>query len=133
MPHVVSPSMKRPDLPLLTRLRRHRGLWVLAVAVLLFKVMTTSVCLADPLASSPAAAATTPAQLSSINASAPDDAGCLLGEAGGCHCACAHNMPVPIGIAWVLPRQDVSFMPFPAALGVIPDATRSLLRPPIAA
>jgi hypothetical protein len=124
--------MKRTDLPLLTRLRRHRGLWVLAVAVLLFKVMTTSICLADPLAS-PAGGASTPAQLSSINAAAPDDAGCLLGEADGCHCSCAHNMPVPIGIAWVLPRQDMAFTPFPAALGVIPEATRSLLRPPIAA
>jgi hypothetical protein len=124
--------MKSTGLPLLTRLRRHRGLWVLAVAVLLFKVMTTSICLADPLASS-AGAANTPAQLSSINAAAPDDAGCLLGEAGGCHCSCAHNMPVPIGIAWVLPPQDMSAAPFPAASGVIPDITRSLLRPPIAA
>lgn len=125
--------MKRIALPLLTRLRRHRGPWVLAVAVLLFKLMTTSICLADPPASSPAAAANTPTQLSSINISAPDDAGCLLGEAGGCHCSCAHNMPVPIGIAWVLPRQDMSAMPFPAASAVIPDITRSLLRPPIAA
>ncbi|HKT27374.1 hypothetical protein [Dyella sp.] len=125
--------MKRTQLPLLTRLRRHRGLWVWAVAVLLFKVMTSSICLADPLTSISAAQANTPAQLSSINTSTPDDAGCLLGEAGGCHCACAHNMPVPIGIAWMLPRQDVSFVPFPAATGAIPDITRSLLRPPITA
>ena len=33
--------------PLLVRLRRHRGLWVLAVAVLLIKLATGTICLAD--------------------------------------------------------------------------------------
>jgi hypothetical protein len=123
--------MKRPPPLLLSRLRRHRGLWVLAVAVLLFKLITGSVCLADP----PPAASATPghAALAQAPSSTPDDGGCLLGEGNDCHCACAHNLPVPVGIAWTLPRQEMSFTASPLALAVIPAPSRSLLRPPIAA
>jgi hypothetical protein len=123
--------MSRTALPLLSRLRRHRGLWVLAVAVLLFKLVTGSICLADAL---PAASATSGHTASMQNPlSAPDDGGCLLGEGNDCHCACAHNLPVPVGIAWTLPRQEMSFTASPLALAVIPAPSRSLLRPPIAA
>jgi hypothetical protein len=125
--------MKRPCLPLLSRLRRHRGLWVWAVAVLLFKVVTSSICFADPPTSSPAADANASAQLATAKIAVPDDAGCLLGEAGGCHCTCAHNMPVPAGIAWVVLSQSVSFTPAAISAGMVPEPVGSLLRPPIVA
>lgn len=129
--HVAWATMKYTPLPLLPRLRRHRGLWVLAVAVLLLKLVTGSICLADTLA----AASATPGHTVSTQApmSTPDESGCLLGEGNDCHCACVHNLPVPNGITWVLPWQDVSFTARPFVLAVIPAPRRSLLRPPIAA
>lgn len=39
--------MIRSSQPLLVRLRRHRGLWVVALVVLLFKLASSSMCLAD--------------------------------------------------------------------------------------
>ena len=39
--------MSRSVPTLLTRLRRHRGLWVLVMAVLLIKLVSGSVCVAD--------------------------------------------------------------------------------------
>lgn len=124
--------MQRTRLPLLSHLRRHRGLWVLAVAVLLFKLLTSSICLADPQAPSPSALGKA-TQTSMVQSTVPDDASCLLGEAGGCHCSCAHNMPLPAGMALVVPVHGVSFTPTAASGGVVPEPTTSLLRPPIAA
>lgn len=124
--------MQRTRLPLLSHLRRHRGLWALAVAVLLFKLLTSSICLADPQASS-ALAWENAAQTSMVQASVPDDASCLLGEAGGCHCSCAHNMPLPAGMVLMVPVHGVSFTPAAASEGIAPEPIASLLRPPIAA
>ena len=39
--------MSSSAMPLLKRLRRHRGLWVLVMAVLLIKLVSGSVCVAD--------------------------------------------------------------------------------------
>jgi len=125
--------MKRTCMSLPSRLRRHRGLWVLAVAVLLFKVLTSSICLADPQVSSPATWGNAPARTAMIQASVPDDASCLLGEAGGCHCTCAHNMPLPVDMALVLLTHGGSFTPAAISAGIAPESTGSLLRPPIAA
>lgn len=124
--------MKRTYLPLLPRLRRSRGLWVLAVAVLLFKVITTSICFADPSASS-VWKHTPVTQMSSMKACVPDDGGCLLGEAGDCHCTCAHNLPVPASMVWPALSEDMVFMPGATFIGIVPNPIRSLLRPPIAA
>ncbi|MGN6320902.1 MAG: hypothetical protein ACTHNE_04210 [Dyella sp.] len=124
--------MQHARLPLLSHLRRHRGLWALAVAVLLFKLLTSSICLADPQASS-ASISGNAAQTSMVHASVPDDASCLLGEAGGCHCNCAHNMPLPAGMVLMMPNHGVSFTPAAASEGIAPEPTASLLRPPIAA
>ncbi|GLQ91986.1 hypothetical protein GCM10007901_09370 [Dyella acidisoli] len=131
--YVASRAMKRSYLPLLPRLRRSRGLWVLAVAVLLFKVITTSICFADPSASSSVWKHTSVTQVSSMKASVPDDGDCLLGEAGGCHCTCAHNLPVPAGPAWPVLPQSLAFTPEASFIGIVPNPARSLLRPPIAA
>lgn len=124
--------MQHARLSLLSHLRRHRGLWALAVAVLLFKLLTSSICLADPKAPS-ALAWENPAQTSMVQASVPDDASCLLGEAGGCHCSCAHNMPLPAGMVLMVPVHGVSFTPAAASEGIAPEPIASLLRPPIAA
>ncbi len=128
--------MTRATPPLLTRLRRHRGLWVLAVAVLLIKLVAGSICLGDGpavtrLADAPATTSVL-ATMDSATAAAPDDNSCLLGEAGGCHCACAHALTlatsVTISVALIEAKVESSRL----SPGVIPETTGSLLRPPIA-
>ncbi|TPG47763.1 hypothetical protein EAH75_13190 [Rhodanobacter glycinis] len=128
--------MIRTTSPLLTRLRRHRGLWVLAVAVLLIKLVAGSICLGD----NPAATALADVQattsvltaMDSATAATPDDNACLLGEAGGCHCACAHALTlvssVTLSVALIETSAESSRLP----PGMIPETTGSLLRPPIA-
>jgi len=93
--------MTRPRPPLLTRLRRHRGLWVLAVAVLLIKLVAGTVCLADApdkrlVSTTTVSAVSMPADTAIANVSADDASACLLGEAD-CHCACAHCEPSVCG------------------------------------
>ena len=130
--------MSRSVPSLLTRLRRHRGLWVLAVAVLMIKLVAGTLCLADApdgrFASSPASAATMtqlPADMAApaIN---DDDGTCLLGEPGGCHCTCAHSVTLPaatvVAVSALPPHFDAPVLPS----GFTPAMTGSLLRPPIA-
>lgn len=124
--------MSRAVTPLLTRLRRHRGLWLLAVAVLLLKLVSSSVCLGDAPAQRLAAAQAAVGVAAWV---ADADAGgdCLLGEAADCHCACAHSLTVTsAGIAFVLSPQPARLEPARSAAGRLPAATGSLLRPPIA-
>ena len=128
--------MTRATPPLLTRLRRHRGLWVLAVAVLLIKLVAGSICLGD----SPAATwladtqATTsvPATIDSATAAAPDDNPCLLGEAGGCHCACAHALTLATTVSLSVALIETKAESARLSPGMLPETTGSLLRPPIA-
>lgn len=128
--------MIRSTSPLLTRLRRHRGLWVLAVAVLLIKLAASSICLGD----SPAATGLADAQattrvlatMDSATAAAPDDNACLLGEAGGCHCACAHALTLATSVTLSVALIETSTESFRLSPGMVLAATGSLLRPPIA-
>lgn len=123
--------MSRTATPLLTRLRRHRGLWVLAVAVLLLKLVSSSVCLGD--APQRLAAAQAAVGVAALVADAGNDDGCLLGEAGGCHCACAHSLTVTSdGAAFALSPQPARLKPDRPATDRLPAVTGSLLRPPIA-
>ncbi|MGN2246090.1 hypothetical protein ACFWZ3_05300 [Frateuria sp. GZRR35] len=124
--------------PLLTRLRRHRGLWVLAVFVLLVKFASGTVCLADGPGTSRATDSTAIAHLDTssdlaIDApSASDDGTCWLGEGSRCHCACAHSMTLPSSAATPALAQEPQ-LPVPAlSSGWVPAVTGSLLRPPIA-
>jgi hypothetical protein len=101
------------------------------VLALLFKVFAATVCFAhgdtDRTADAPIAVVT------SIGAEANAGDGCILGDTGGCHCTCAHAVPLPFDAALVehsVPTQspvwlltEPQFMPTP--LG-------SLFRPPIA-
>jgi hypothetical protein len=125
--------MPRAVPPLLTRLRRHRGLWVFAVAVLLIKLVSSSICIADAPASAytaAQAAGTTAVVDAPIHAEPQQD--CLLGEGGGCHCACGHTLTVPASafMAWVPPAFGFTATPLPP--GMQAATVGSLLRPPIA-
>lgn len=109
---------------------------MLLIAALLIKVAAGTICVLDgPGQSSVANASeqtltlgTTQADMASTN----DSDGCLLGEAGGCHCACAHAVALPatfpvlaavIGLPMVISH-------LPAA--PTPLVSPSPLRPPIA-
>lgn len=123
--------MSRPATPLLTYLRRHRGLWALAVLVLLFKLASSTICLADRPVALAASAPVGSAMLVASDAQVDD--GCLLGEAGDCHCACAHSLTVASSAVALLPPLPLA--PLHAArlaADHLPAFAGSLLRPPIA-
>ncbi|MBS0556730.1 MAG: hypothetical protein JSR27_04870 [Proteobacteria bacterium] len=115
--------------PIIARLRAHRGLWLVCVATLLFKLFAGTVCMAD------AAMACVSSGDAAIAAVALDDANaneaCLLGEAGDCHCTCAHATPVPsdaIVVRSVL--ATTAHTPFDTSR-YTPTHAASALRPPI--
>lgn len=123
--------------PLLTRLRRHRGLWVLAVFVLLVKFASGTVCLTDRPGASVAASAVAASHVDTAAAvtaddSTDDDGNCWLGEGSQCHCACAHSMTLPASAAAPVLALASHFLPPALSSGWTPAVTGSLLRPPIA-
>jgi hypothetical protein len=130
--------MYRSTPSLLTRLRRHRGLWVLAVAVLLIKLVSGSICVADGpgarLASTTVAATPPPllADTTVATVSMDDANSCLLGEGSACHCACAHSVTLPVTAPLPIASMDARFAPLTIYSGFTPATTGSLLRPPIA-
>ena len=128
--------MHRSAPSLLTRLRRHRGLWVLAVAVLLIKLVSGSICVADGPGARFASTTATPTTLvadTAVSTASADDANtCLLGEGGGCHCACAHSVTLPASTPLPIARMEARFAPLTLHSGFTPATTGSLLRPPIA-
>lgn len=129
--------MSRPTPSLLTRLRSHRGVWALAMAVLMIKLVAGTLCLADTpngSASSPLAAVATAQLPVDITASAVDDDGdtCLLGEPGGCHCTCAHSVTLPTATVLAVSALHPHFDAPALSSGFTPAVTGSLLRPPIA-
>ena len=119
--------------PLLTRLRRHRGLWALAVAVLLIKLVSSSICLGDDPAVRLAATQTAAtAVVDSMAADPSPDGACLLGEASACHCACAHALTLTTSMTPLAAPIAAGVESPRFSLGLVPDTTGSLLRPPIA-
>lgn len=129
--------MSRSAPSLLTRLRRHRGLWVLAVAVLLIKFASGTVCLVDgPETRFAAGASTTtvsvPMETMATVASGEDTNTCLLGEVGGCHCACAHTVMLPSTATSSIARMEARPSLSVISSGFDPATPGSLLRPPIA-
>jgi hypothetical protein len=123
--------------PLLARLRRHRGLWLLAIAVLMIKLASGTLCLADgpraQLAADGAVTGMTALSLDSASAdipSGPDD--CLLGEGAGCHCSCAHSIALPMSLVLSVHAIPVSFHAPATSPGFVPAMTGTELRPPIA-
>ncbi|MBS0589863.1 MAG: hypothetical protein JSR65_04415 [Proteobacteria bacterium] len=123
-----------PSLPVL--LRRRRSLLALALFALLFKMLASTICLADGV-SLPSATtekisvAMSVATLVDVAAN-DDNPVCPIAEKGGCHCACAHSLPLPSSPA---PWVDAPAFRFDRAVLDSPRVavtTGSLLRPPIA-
>lgn len=114
--------------PLLPRLRRHPLLWVLVAVVLLTKLVSASVCTADP---GIAGTATPQAVVAAAPVLATDAGGCLLGEAA-CHCACAETLPIPATPATRIAAAAPVFEAPRIASAFVPAAFESPLRPPIA-
>lgn len=120
---------------LLTRLRRHRGLWALAMAVLLIKLVSSSVCIGDDPAAQLTATQTATSVLVAMDSAATGASGgavCLLGETGGCHCACAHALTLIARAALAVTPLDAGIESSRRSQDFVPDTTGSLLRPPIA-
>lgn len=129
--------MYRSAPSLLTRLRRHRGLWVLAVAVLMIKLVAGTVCMADApekrlVSTTTISPASLPVDTVAASVSADDANACLLGEGSGCHCACAHTVTLPVTTPLAIARVEARFDAFDIHSGFTPATTGSLLRPPIA-
>ena len=119
-----------PSTPLLARFRRHRGLWTLAVAVLLIKFVSGTVCLADgPRAISVADIDTTMVVQAAVDVS--DQGDCVLGEKT-CHCDCAHSVSLPTSHAPLLGSIPGDLHHAPSVPALAPAISGSLLRPPIA-
>lgn len=119
-----------------SRLRRHRGLWLLVAAVLLIKLVAGTACLADR--STPGVSyadgvpVVTVAQIAGDDTLATDDSTCLLGEAGDCHCTCAHTATLPATSCFAMSRLDARFDAPMALTGYRPAALHADIRPPIA-
>lgn len=129
--------MPHPPSLLFAHLRRHRGLWVLAVAVLLIKLASSTLCLVDGpgvqgSTATPSWVNTTQPIVGSelADLAASDD--CILGEGSNCHCACAHTATVPV-VAVVATAFFTARVSPPLTLAdAVPGAPATLLRPPIA-
>jgi hypothetical protein len=124
--------MSSRPLPLLKRLRRHRGLWALVVAVLFIKLLSGSVCLADGGERDLRAGDAHAAVVMTVDATPSGDGDCLLGEGTSCHCACPHASTLPTAVVLAIDAPVASFVTSPVDVGRVPDITGSLLRPPIA-
>jgi len=126
--------MSLPSTSLLARFRRHRGLWTLAVAVLLIKFVAGTVCLADGPRAISVADVQTGSQSTIVAQAAGDvsDPGdCVLGEKT-CHCDCAHSVSLPTSHAPLLGSIPGDLQYAPAVPALAPAISGSLLRPPIA-
>jgi hypothetical protein len=121
--------------PLLTRLRRHRGLWVLVLAVMLIKLVSGALCATDgPQARFAATAAASTSVVAMVDSplGVADTGACVLGEAGDCHCTCAHSVTLPAAALPAIAGMDIRFAVLMIQSGFTPATTGSLLRPPIA-
>jgi hypothetical protein len=102
---------------------------------LMIKIAAGTVCVLDgpgTASSEPSDGRTPIAGVLQSSTPADDGDACQLGEAGGCHCACAHATALPATMPTL-----VAIVSLPAVVGHLPAAptpsvTRSPLRPPIA-
>ena len=121
--------MRRPTPRLFTHLRRHRGVWMLALAVLLFKVAMSTFCVLD----GPRVAFNSDAAGATVASTVTDDGDlCVLDEGKGCHCTCAHAVALPASSADVVVPTLVSRVHPALPVAAPPAFARSPLRPPIA-
>jgi hypothetical protein len=106
------------------------------MAVMLIKLATGTICLADGLNkrfASTVVVDTTMLAGTVADASAHDDASnCVLGEAGGCHCTCAHAVTLTT-TAWLpIDKMDAHFVASAIPPRHMPAFAGSVIRPPIA-
>ncbi|MET4674792.1 hypothetical protein [Luteibacter sp. ME-Dv--P-043b] len=113
---------------LFSRIRRQRGLWVLALAVLLFKLTMATFCLLD----APRVASLADGNIAVATAEAGPGDTCVLDEGAGCHCSCAHNVAMPAALPAVLAGVPHSHVAVKPDAVLVSAYTRSPLRPPIA-
>lgn len=122
---------------LLSRLRRHRGLWSLAFVVLLLKLVTGTICLADgarytgmsPTQSGSTAAIIVADPMASL---ASDDDSCVLGEGSECHCTCVHSLALPTVGTHAVDHVAAGFVFATPSASQRPAPPGALHRPPIA-
>ena len=121
---------------LIARLRRRltTAVWLLALLVLAKSALATS-CLGDGVASSGTVASISAA--AHDQGAAPllddnDDAPCWHGGAGGCHCACAHGLGLPVADAVMHAMGSPSSPPQSSHAAFLSSARQTALRPPIA-
>lgn len=117
--------------PLLNRLRRHRGVWLLALAVMLFKVGMSTFCVLDGPGPVTRLIGDTPTATASIDNDGDGD-GCVLNEGKGCHCSCSHTVAMPATFLPVLAVVPPTQRPVTLPAAPSPHFQRSPLRPPIA-
>lgn len=122
---------------LLLRLRRHRGLMVLAIVVLLLKFVAGTACLAYDtdnrvMSATTATTVTMPADIAALTDLDADASDCVLGEVGGCHCSCAHGVPLSVAALMRLPRLNASAVSTLLQPSRKPVISGSVHRPPIA-
>lgn len=120
------------SLPLLTRLRRRLiGVrWLFALLIVLKLAMGT-VCLADDGASAESVQVTSAVEVSQAAITDALDASCWHDGASGCHCNCAHAMPLASVVqTTLLPLPPVHA--FAVMLTTLqPSPPQNPLRPPI--
>ena len=119
---------------MLSRLRRHRWMFGLAMVVLSFKLIAGTVCLNDAATTRHAATLATGAAAvaAPMVGSSGADGGCLLGESGGCHCACPEASPVPVTLQWSVGGFDSRFAFRVPDYAFAPARAAPPFRPPIA-
>jgi len=100
---------------------------------LLFRVFAGSMCLADGLGSALDSSAIAGPLFVVAADHSSSESGCVLGETAGCHCACAHSIPLPPNSSAATHVGIRRTPDWPAVLtNSIPTLVGSLLRPPIA-
>lgn len=129
--------MHHSSASLLTRLRRHRGLWTLAVAVMVIKLVAGTVCLADApekrlVSDTTISTVSVPLDAVIADLSADDPNACLLGEGSACHCTCVHTVTLPMSSMGSIARMEARFDTVGIWSGFPPTTPESLLRPPLA-
>jgi hypothetical protein len=127
--------MSRSLPTLLQRLRRHKGGWLLLIAALMIKIAAGTVCVLDGprvASSGPSGGHTNIASVVEAATSADDGDACLLGEAGGCHCACAHATALPATLPALAAVVSLPIVVSHLPVAPTPLFNRSPLRPPIA-
>lgn len=123
--------MHRHSPPLFAYLRCQRGVWVLALAVLMFKVAMSTFCVLDgPRVAF--AGDNTKANVAATASLEADDDLCVLDEGKGCHCTCAHATALPASPTVMPVAVPMSTAHALLRAAASPAFVRSPLRPPIA-